>query len=136
MRSSAYKEEKMKRAFAVLAGLGLLLIAYVVFTSFRPAQAADDGRVDWYSDGLRIGSDGTKITLLSAGTVTVAANASYNTATVTGAAVGDILLLSPAGDLATAQKFYGTISENTIRVTLNANPSSVTVLFHYVVLGL
>ena len=130
----------MKRFLLGILGLAtlmsLLLGLYAILPHPTPLFAADDGRVDRYADGLRIGSDGTKITLLSAGSLTVAAASTSKTLSVTNAASGDILILTPAGTLSSAAKFYGTVGTGTITVTLDANPSSVTVLFHYLLLGL
>jgi hypothetical protein len=133
----------MKRFLLGILGLAtllsLLLGLYAILPHPAPLFAADDGRVDRYPDGLRIGSDGTKITLLSTGTISVLATKTSKTLSVTNAASGDILILTPADSLSTATKFFGTVGTGSITVTVNAAPDAADASaldFGYALFGL
>lgn len=95
-------------------------------------MAADDGRVDRFSDGLRIGSNGgTKINLLAAGQITVTAGQTTGAATVTGVDTGSICVVTSAENAVTANYFV-TPTANTLTITVSATAGEDDV-FNYLV---
>lgn len=115
--------------------LACLLFCGVCLFSPRNAFAGDDGRIDTYSDGLRVGSDGTKFDLLHVGTATVEADSATEVVTLSNVTSSDFVLLTPGGSLRSAATFFATPATGQITITLNTNPSSGTVVFYYLVLG-
>ncbi len=115
--------------FCALAALCIWLAATPL------TQAADDGRVDRYADGIRIGSDGTKVSLLTTGTATLTSGTTSVAVTVTSAATGDIAIVSPTTTLGDAAEFRGSISGTTLTISVDANPGR-DVGFNYLVLGI
>ena len=106
--------------------LAIILIALVL-------MAADDGRVDRYSDGLRIGSNGTKINLLAVGTVSVGTGVKTGTATVTGVDSGSVCILTRAEADTTTGTYSVACTTNTITVTTTDEPSTTMDYFYLVV---
>lgn len=112
---------------------GGVALALVVFLAVV-AMGADDGRVDVFSDGFRVGSDGTKMDLLHAGTVDVPNGATTGVVTVTSVLPGDLAIVTPNESLGSAAKFFAVASTDTLTVTVNADPAT-TVTFNYLVIG-
>jgi len=123
----------MKQSLVVAALFIGLACAW--FAATPMIQAADDGRVDIYFDGIRVGSDGTKISLLAAGDATVTSGTTEIVKTITSAATGDWVAVSPATALGSATKFYAALSGTTLTITVDQNPGA-NVKFNYLVLRL
>lgn len=112
----------------------LIFLALIAVFAGLVYAAGGDGRADLYSDGFRLGSNGTKINLLKAGTVDVNNGATSKTITVTNARPGDIAIVTPNESLGSAAKFYATATTNTLTVAVDADPQT-TVTFNYLVIG-
>lgn len=123
----------MKQSLVVAALFIGLACAW--FAATPMIQAADDGRVDTFFDGFRVGSDGTKLNLITAGTCTLTSGSTTVTSTVTSGASGDIVIVSPTTPLGSASEFGGAISGTTLTITVDANPAR-NVGFNYLVLGI
>ena len=78
-------------AIAVLLGFGGLLMLDSL--KGTPTYAADDGRVDRYADGFRVGSQGTKISNLTVGTIAFTGDTT-GTMALPGAEEGDTYVLA------------------------------------------
>lgn len=120
----------------ITAFILIVVGAFCAWLALTPlTHAADDGRVDRYSDGIRIGSDGTKVSLLTAGSVTLTSGTTSVAVTITSAATGDIAIVSPTTPLGDAAEFSGALSGTTLTITVDANPGR-NVGFNYLVLGI
>ena len=120
----------MKKLISIaLAGIILLSACFAVYA------AGGDGRVDKYTDGFRVGSNGTKVNLLTAGTLTLAANATVTTGTITNAATGDIVVITPAATTYLANHFYASTSTGLLTITADTAPTSGTVVINYLIIG-
>lgn len=99
--------------------------------------AGDDGRIDLYSDGMRIGSDGTKINLLCAGVATITAGStsvSVTSVTLPSVASGDIAVVTANAAFTSATLVSATCGTQSLTISINtAEPSDRS--FNWVVIG-
>lgn len=117
----------MKPILTILVvALALLTVSY--------AFGADDGRVQRYYNGIRIGTDGSKLSLLTAGQADIDNGSTGTTVTLSSVSVGDIVLVTPNEDLGAAADFYAYATTNSIHLVVNADPET-TLTMNYMVIG-
>lgn len=125
-------KDKLYTVLALLLVVGLVSMPALIF---RPVQAADDGRVDQYSDGWRLGSDGTKLDLIAVGSLTILSGNTSSAAMITNMIPTDYAIVTPTDTIANASYWYTDKSTTgTLKVILSAGPSA-NCEFDYFVVG-
>ncbi|MFA5187197.1 MAG: hypothetical protein WC551_12030 [Patescibacteria group bacterium] len=118
----------MKKTMLIV---GALLLAGTLLGVFA---FAGDGRVDIYSDGLRVATTGTKVNMVVAGSAEIANGTTSKAVTSTGVAVGDLVIVGLAQNPSSASKAWGIATTNTVTLYVNTDPGT-TITLNYLAVG-